>query len=81
MAAVGGEIVKLAAETVAVKVVEEIVKNAPSADEVYRKHPDLMNDDGVILIPGSTSEEPKEESTQAPDPAEKWNEMDKTSDD
>lgn len=79
MAAVAGEIVKLAWETVAVKVVEEIVKNAPSADEVYREHPDLMNDDGVFLIPGSTSDEPKEESPQAP--AEEWNEMDKISDD
>jgi len=79
MAAVGGEIVKLAAETVAVKVVEEIVKNAPSAEQVYRDHPDLMNDDGVFLIPGSTSDEPKEECPQAS--PEEWNEMDKISDD
>lgn len=42
------------------------MKNAPSADQVYREHPDLMNDDGVFLIPGSTSEEPKEESPQTP---------------
>ena len=55
------------------------MKNAPLADQVYREHPDLMNDDGVFLIPGSTSEEPKEESPQAP--AEEWNEMDKISDD
>jgi len=37
MAAVAGEIVKVAVETVAVKVVEEIVKNAPSAEQVYRQ--------------------------------------------
>ena len=50
-----------------------------SADQVYREHPDVINDDGVFLIPGSTSEEPKEESPQAS--PEEWNEMDKISDD
>ena len=74
MAGIAAEIVKVAVETVAVKVVEEVLKNAPSAEQVFQDHPDMMNGDGVFLSYGSEEERPRA-------PPEEWNALDAISDD